>query len=242
MPAPEGDVIHQTYLSAEVHVRRAPWFASLSGELQDMVLHASRVRAVTAGTAVARRGEMPDQWFGVVHGALKASVCSVDGRVSSHLLAISLQWVGTEELVQCVPYHHDVIAISDCVLVVIDAPVFKRLLASSIEFCGVVLRQVSQRHGKLLERIDDARGLSKKVLVAQTVAELAHEIGGASHSAVQLKQEHIAEFVGFSRQTVNQALKKLEVEGLVCTKYSRVEVNDLQALRDFARAAQSLNV
>lgn len=233
----EAKDIHQTYLSAEGHVRRTPWFISLSGELQDLVLHASRVRAIPAGTVVARRGEMPEQWMGVVHGALKASVCSVDGRVSSHLLAISLQWVGGEELVQCVPHRHDVIAISDSVLVVIDAHVFKRLLLSSIEFCGFVLRQMSQRHGKLLERIDGARGLSKKLLVAQTVAELAPEIGGGRHSAVELKQEDIAEFVGFSRQTVNQALKKLEVEGLVCTKYSRVEVKDLQALREFAHGA-----
>lgn len=222
-------------MSAEVHLRSAPWFTSLSEELQGVVLHASRVRTIEAGTVVARRGEMPEQWMGVVQGALKASVCSVDGRVSSHLLAVSPQWVGGEELVQCVPHRHDVIAISDSVLVVMDARVFNRLLLSSIEFCGFVLRQLSRRHGKLLERIDDARGLSKKVLVAQTVAELAHEMGGGRHGAVQLKQEHIAEFVGFSRQTVNQALKKLEGEGLVCTKYSRVVVNDLQALREFAR-------
>lgn len=231
--------IHPACLTAEGHVRRTPWFFALSGELQELVLDAARVRAVAAGTVVARRGEMPEQWMGVVHGALKASICSVDGRVSSHLLAISLQWVGGEELVQGIPHRHDVIAISDSVLVVVDAHVFRRLLLSSIEFCGFVLRQVSQRHGKLLERIDGARALSKKLLVAQTVAELAHEIGAGRHSAVELKQEDIAEFVGFSRQTVNQALKKLEVDGFVCTKYSRVEVNDLQALREFARRAHA---
>lgn len=217
-----------------------PWFLSLSEELQGLVLRACRVRAIVAGTVVARRGEMPRQWMGVIRGALKASACGVDGRVSSHLLAISPQWVGGEELVQCEAHRYDVIAISDVELIVIDAHVFKRLLLSSVEFCGFVLRQMSQRQAKLLERIDDSRGLSKQLLVAQTVAELANEIGGGQgEGTVQLKQEHIAEFVGFSRQTVNQALKKLEVEGLVCTKYSRVEVNDLQALREFARGEQA---
>jgi len=51
-----------------------------------------------------------------------------------------------------------------------------------------------------------------------------------------LKQEDIAEFTGISRQTVNQALKALEGRGLLRTLYGRVEVRDMAALSDYARA------
>jgi CRP-like cAMP-binding protein len=87
-----------------------------------------------------------------------------------------------------------------------------------------------------MERIDGERNRSKSVLVAQVVADLARDLGSEGMSSVELKQEDIAEFVGFSRQTVNQVLRGLAAEGLLRTRYSRVEVGDVFALQKFASA------
>jgi len=224
-----------TQIMAESHVRRAPWFASLPGDLQCLVLRGSRLRFIAAGATVARRGAVPELWTGVVHGVLKASACDSDGRVSSYVLATPSQWINGEELVQGVPRLHDVRAITDSVVIVIDASVFQRLLSSSLEFCVFVLRQTSHQHRHFLKRLDSARSLPKIVLVAQTVAELANDLLGGRTGSVELSQEDIGEFVGLSRQTVNQVLKELAAEGLLRTRYNRVEVADLKALRNFAQ-------
>lgn len=199
------------------------------------MLAVARLRALDAGEVVARRGDVPSHWMGVVRGALKASAGTADGRISSHVLAAPSQWAMSEELLESTPLRHDVVAISDTLVVVTDAPIYRKLLASSAEFCGFLLREMSQQRGRLLERIDRERRLPKVLLVAQTIAELVHELGREGHGAIALNQEDIAEFVGLSRQAVNQALKRLQVEGLVCTHYSRVEVPNVQDLRDFSR-------
>lgn len=222
-----------TQATADAHVRRAPWFISLPGDLQSLVLRTARVRVLAAGTTVGWRGAVPQQWVGVVHGVLKASASNAEGRVSSHLLAVPTQWIEGEELVQGMPRLHDVIAVSDSIVVVIDAAVFRRLILCSVEFCGFVLKQVSQQHRRFLERMDRSRSLSTSVLVAQTVAELADGLGNGKPGSVALPQEDIAEFVGLTRQTVNQVLKQLETEGLLRTRYGRVEVANIDALRDF---------
>jgi CRP-like cAMP-binding protein len=179
---------------------------------------------------------VPENWAGVVHGLLKASASDTDGKVSSYLLARRSQWIDGEELVQNAPRLHDVVAVADSLLLVVPSVVFQRLLTSNIDFCGFVLRQTSYQHRRLMERIDGERNRSKSVLVAQVVADLARDLGSEGMSSVELKQEDIAEFVGFSRQTVNQVLRGLAAEGLLRTRYSRVEVGDVFALQKFASA------
>jgi CRP-like cAMP-binding protein len=51
----------------------------------------------------------------------------------------------------------------------------------------------------------------------------------------EVTQETLATMLGMSRQTVNQLLKALEVEGLVRLKYGRVEILDLKGLRRAAK-------
>ena len=220
---------------ADTHLRRAPWFDALNPVQQEQVLATSRLRVVPKGTLLAHHGEVPCNWLGVVHGALKASTFAADGRISARLLVTTAEWADGEELVQGVARRHDVVAIRDTVVVLLPAPVFRELLARSADFCRFVLMQVSRQHAQQLTRIENARTMSKVNLVAQTVFELATQLDGAQNGFVALKQEDIAEFTGISRQTVNQALKALEGRGLLRTLYGRVEVRDLAALSDYAR-------
>jgi CRP-like cAMP-binding protein len=222
--------------AAQAHVATVSWFTVLSDEQQRLVLRTCNLRSVAAGATAGRRGAVPEHWAGVVRGLLKASASDAEGKVSSYLLARRSQWIDGEELVQNAPRLHDVVAVADSLLIVVPSVVFQQLLTSNIDFCGFVLRQTSYQHRRLMERIDGERSCSKSVLVAQVVAELARDLGSDGMSSVELKQEDIAEFVGFSRQTVNQILRALAAEGLLRTRYSRVEVGDVFALQKFASA------
>lgn len=224
--------------TAQAHIVTAPWFSLLSDENQRLVSRTCSLRSDRAGAVVGRRGTVPAHWTGVVQGLLKATSCDEDGRVSSYVLARRSQWIDSEELVQNAPRLHDVVAISDTLLIAVPAVIFQRLLTSDASFCGFVLRQTSYQYRRFRERIEGERTCSSSILVAQIVVELARELGGEGRGAVELKQEDIAEFVGLSRQTVNQVLRALSAEGLLRTRYSRVEVRDVHALQRFAAASQ----
>ncbi len=217
----------------------APWFSLLSDEQQQLVLQACSLRSLAAGAIAGRRGAVPEHWAGVVQGLLKASASDIEGKVSSYLLAGQSQWINGEELVQNAPRLHDVVAMADSLLLIMPSGVFQRLLISNIQFCGFVLRQTSYQHRRLMERIDGGRTRSKSALVARVVADLARELGCDGVSSLEVKQEDIAELVGFSRQTVNQILRSLAAQGFLSTRYSRVEVKDVFALQKFASALEN---
>ena len=60
-------------MRADTHLRRTPWFDALNPAQQEQVLATSRLRVVPKATLLAQHGEVPCNWLGVVHGALKAS-------------------------------------------------------------------------------------------------------------------------------------------------------------------------
>lgn len=221
-------------LRADAYLRTVPWFSELSAAQQEQALGCASLRVVAKGEYLARRGEVPCHWLGVAHGVLKASNCSVDGRASSRLLAATSGWAEAEELVQTVARAYDIVAMRDTVVVLIPAAIFRFLLASSTSFCRFILMDISRQHALRLHRLEAARLLPTAAFVAQTVSELAALLGSASERTVRLKQEDIAEFTGLARQTVNQALKALEGNGLLSTHYSRVEVHDFAALAEHA--------
>ena len=51
--------------------------------------------------------------------------------------------------------------------------------------------------------------------------------------SLPVSQEELGQLVGLSRQRVNQALKRLEAEGLVRVDYGSVTVLDLARLRSY---------
>ena len=52
-------------------------------------------------------------------------------------------------------------------------------------------------------------------------------------SSLPVSQEELGQLVGLSRQRVNQALKRLEAEGLLRVEYGSVSVLDLARLRTY---------
>ena len=77
-------------------------------------------------------------------------------------------------------------------------------------------------------------GSSDPQRVARCVAGLFNPILYPGMDArVEVSQEEIGHLAGISRQRVNQALHRLEKEGLVKVDYGRIRILDLEGLRNF---------
>ena len=74
---------------------------------------------------------------------------------------------------------------------------------------------------------------------ARRLAAIARGYGNPPHAAddampavqaVRIPQEQLAQILGLSRQTVNQALRELESHGLLRLRYGSIELLDVAAL------------
>src|SRR4029079_3859234 len=90
---------------------------------------------------------------------------------------------------------------------------------------GQRVRELSLRARNLM-----LMGLDRRVYHGLQVLADLYGGAGAEPVVVPLTQEHLAEFVGGSRPTVNQVLQRLVTEGVVELGRGRLTVLDTSAL------------
>ena len=89
------------------------------------------------------------------------------------------------------------------------------------------LRQLEQTQSRIIH-------MMHKTVLAQ-VADLLLEESRRRGGEITLSQEAIATLLGASRQTVNQAVRRLRERHAVATGYRRITVVDATALERVAR-------
>jgi CRP/FNR family cyclic AMP-dependent transcriptional regulator len=57
----------------------------------------------------------------------------------------------------------------------------------------------------------------------------------AKLDALPLSQQALGEMTGLTRKTINAVLRRLQAEGVLVSDYRRIEIRDVDRLRDIAR-------
>jgi CRP-like cAMP-binding protein len=143
-------------------------------------------------------------------------------------------WLGEGSLLKTEPRRYDVVALRDSRIARMPRSTFEWLLDTSIGFNRFLLRQINERLGQFIALVEHARLLDPDARVARCIAELFNPIlypGIGPRLAIS--QEEIGYLTGVSRQRANQALRKLEEEGLLAVEYGGIRVLDLERLRGY---------
>lgn len=215
------------------------WRHALSPDLANLVAATSRIQTFSAGSVLASRATMASHWIGVERGLLRTCASSVEGRPYGHLLAASGEWTCESEIVRKQALLYDIVAVVKTEAILVSSTTLNTLIERDNEFARFAMLQTLISQSKFIERLHDERLLSKTALVAKVVIELFCSIRSESFeiqscsSSVKLTQESIAEIVGLSRQTVNQVLKSLVDKKLLRTKYNSIEIDDIDALKNY---------
>jgi CRP-like cAMP-binding protein len=212
----EADGVSNAALTA---LNRGPWFSRLPPGVKDDVLRRARAHGVAAGTCIARRGAVADQWVGVVQGALRLSVGYGDDRVFTIDLLGPGQWFGDDALLQGGPADVDMVAhVASTVLVVPKADVH-HLMRSHTEFRDALLHLSCQRLRDTYERCEERHGLDLSRRLARQIVRLAAAFGRPTVDGllvdVPMSQADLASMLGASRQRVNSALRRMQERGLL---------------------------
>ena len=210
------------------------WYRALSPAHQALAAAETVVRNYPADSYIARRGEYSRYWIGVDAGLIKLAVYTPDGRGCTFCGVPAGGWCGEGSVIKREARRYDVIAIRESRVLLVPEPVFNTLLADSLPFAGYVVRQLNERMGQFIAMVQNDRLLGADARVAQAIAQLFHPALYPRTSAVlELSQEEIGLLTGLSRQRVNQALRRLEAEGMVGLSYQTIRVTYLEALRRF---------
>jgi CRP/FNR family cyclic AMP-dependent transcriptional regulator len=212
-----------------------PLLGALGDAERAAILSAARRRTFGRGEVVFHEEDPSDSLHLVVSGYLAVRVSTAEG--GDAILNVLGPGATFGELSLISPgvaaRSATIVCLEPVETRVITAVIFEQVRRGQPAVDRWLAELLGERVRELSVRVRDLRfmGLDRRVYHGLQV--LADLYGGAGEEpvVVPLTQEHLAEFVGGSRPTVNQVLQRLVTQGVVELGRGRFTVLDRPALR-----------
>jgi CRP-like cAMP-binding protein len=210
-----------------------PWFASLELHIQMTLLTEARLQRLNPGEYLARQGDTPGYFYGLVRGALKVSSLREDGKEAILTVVEPGNWFGQTSLLDGLPRVHDICATDSAHILCIDLQAFDKLMAHNSFARAIAVLQAT--HSRLVYKmLEDAMLRSTRVRIARRLEHLAR--GDATQSLnerqlLNVTQDDLAMMLGITRQTLALELKAMAAAGVLKLRYGQVQIESLTKLR-----------
>ncbi len=213
-------------------LRRVPWWPLLDAVERERVAADMQVANAEAGEYLCRIGRPATLWFGVVEGLLKMSNDSAQGAPMTFTGVPSGAWFGEGTLLKRESYRYNIEALRKSVVAGLPIASFDWLLERSIPFNRYVMNQLNERLGQFIAAREIDRMTDVDTRVARSLGALFHPVlyPGVGE-LLRITQQELGYLVGLSRQRVNEALRILQIRGLIRIEYGGVRVLDLPGLQ-----------
>jgi CRP-like cAMP-binding protein len=210
----------------------APWARGLTPELQRRVVVETVFRVFAKDECVCRKGDPADHWIGVMSGLIKIYSVSRQGKTTTFIGVPTGGWFGEGALLKNERRLYDGVALRASTVAYMPRNTFQLLLESSVAFNRSLIVQLNERLGQFVAMVEHDRLLGPEARLAGQLAALFNPLlYPGSRAQLPITQEELAHLVGLSRQTINQALKRLAAAGLLTVSYGSVTILDLDGLR-----------
>ncbi|MDO8949356.1 MAG: Crp/Fnr family transcriptional regulator [Actinomycetota bacterium] len=223
--------VPQTDIIAKLHA--FPMFSDLRED--DLAALAAMVtlKQYTKGSFVISQNDHGSVMYLLVAGRVKVSLASPEGRELALNYLEAPSHFGEMSLVDAEPRSADVIAVSDCEVLALDARDLSAAIQVQPKLALTLIATLSRRVRGLIGRLEDMafHDASHRVMrVILNVATASYEARGVP-VVEGLTHYEVATLAGTSRETASRVISQLAKDGVVATKGRRVIV-DLFALRD----------
>jgi len=215
-------------------LRQSPWMAALPDALAQRVLRETVTRRIPGQGFVCRKGEAVNAWIGVISGLVKISSVSAEGKAVSFTGVPSGGWLGEGSMLKNEPRRYDVVALRESHIAYLPKTLFDTLLDHSIVFNRFLLIQLNERLAQFIATVEHERLLGPEGKLARIIAQLFNPVlYPGIRDELQISQAELGYLTGLSRQRANQALKRLEQDGLIEIAYGAIRIRDLPGLRSY---------
>lgn len=212
------------------------WFYSCAPELKHALVRDAKMHRMLAGEALYRDGELARHaLFCVVEGAIRLSSSLHDGTPSLLVYLEPCHWFGDISLIDGRPYIRDAIADVDAQILCVPMQSFTQWLDQNPKHWRDIARLSINKLRVAYQVIGEPGALQHRL--ARRLWLMAHGFGSRTQNpSVQLSvsQEHLAQMMGSTRQSINAALAKLEGLGLLRQGYKSIELSNLVSLLNHA--------
>jgi CRP/FNR family transcriptional regulator, cyclic AMP receptor protein len=215
---------------------KGQWFSHLPVPLQDSLLAAARVRRLSPGQRLFKRGDPPCGLYAVIEGSVRIGAVSEQGKEALLSLVESPHWFGEICLFDGQPRTHDAFGLGHCVLLHIPQTVLLRLLDEQPAYWRQLALLMSQKLRLTFINLEQLSLMPTAARLAHRLLMIAEGYGEIDppRRVLQLPQEQLASMLSLSRQTTNQILRDLQGQGILDLSYGEIEILDAQRLRMLA--------
>lgn len=211
------------------------YFAQLSSEIRNAMLHDAFVVTVPAGQAIYQAFGPPKLAL-LHHGQARVKVVSKEGRAATVRYAGPGQVIGLPAAIaQGSPVGAD--AITDCEVSMLNVNTLRRLAASDATLSWLLAQQACQIVFETVEFLGDNLFGTVQQRVSRHLLDLASN--APEGLIVKVDQQELADAIGSVREVVARALRKLREAGLVERHPSGIRISDPSGLHRIAAGQES---
>jgi CRP/FNR family cyclic AMP-dependent transcriptional regulator len=228
-------------IATRVLIRGSPLFRELPPATLERIEKLAVRRAYARNQVVFQQGETGDALYGVSTGKVLIEASGADGRQVSLNIMEPGDVFGEVALLDSGTRSASARALVPSQLIVIQRQHFQELVQREPSVALELLRLMCRRLRWTTDLVEESTLLSVPAQIARRLVTLARISGTPVSGGTELRisQAELAQFLGFSRQAINQHLKRWQREGLVDLKRSRITVRGPRAVRALSKLTES---
>jgi CRP-like cAMP-binding protein len=224
-------------LTPKTVIARDSLFRHLAGEIHERIAALATRRVYDEGAIIFMRGDPGDSLCGVINGRVRISVSRPGGKEVFLNLMAPGETFGEIALLDGEPRTATATAIVRTELFLIPRKQFLQLLGSEPALATHLIQLLCRRVRWTAQLTEDSALLSVPARIAKRLLSLARLHGRQTESGAKLNisQEELAQFLGLSRQIVNQHLQRWKAMGWILAGRGSVTIANVPALERVAR-------
>lgn len=195
----------------------------------------AQTRQVPEKEIVFEKGTPGSAMFAIVHGRVKISAFSEDGKEVIFAILESGDFFGETALLDGLPRSATCTAIEDCELVTIERGSFIPFLEKHPALAIHLLSLLSQRLRGADEQMEGITFFPLTARLARKLLALAAEhgdvVGSKTVIAMNISQNELANMVSVSRESVNRQLGQWIKDGLITLSPRLIVIEDKEQLQ-----------
>jgi CRP-like cAMP-binding protein len=189
-------------------LRDHPIFGAIDRAQLERLVSFARKRKVAAGTTIFVKGDPGTALYAVCTGTVKVSITASDGREAMLSLLHPGEIFGEMALLDGRPRAADVVATTDCELMMIERRDFLAFVHKEPSLALKFVEMLCDRLRRANEHFEEVIFQNLPVRLARTLLQLAAQgTAGTNRQTLKITQREISQMLGTTRESINKQLR-----------------------------------
>jgi CRP/FNR family cyclic AMP-dependent transcriptional regulator len=215
-------------------LRNHPIFGIFGPDLLRQLRSHARLRTVERSATVFAKGDPGASLFAILEGQVKVISFSAQGKYAVFNVLGAGDIFGEIALLDGGERTADVMAITDCKLLVIERRDFLPLVHSRPDIAQKLIEVLCARLRNTSRQVEEVMFLDLSAKLARMLLRLRENSGGQT---IALTQNEVAQMIGASRESTNKQLRDWENLDWIRLERGEIVLIDIQSLARVADGA-----